>query len=230
MIFANKKYDGYYEGKPNLSYMICGARRSGTTYLGKLLWETGVMGKPFEYQLPECRMKITSRMPKGISYWDFLKQARTTPNGVFGFKEVAPGSYLLKNLVPQKVIYMTRKDLAAQTVSLALALNTGAFFSHQSEKRPAEYNFQGLMELSIHLEQVSSDWEDIFEEEGITPLRLVYEDLNQDTPEIVADFLGIELKKKKVTTPKVEKQASELNIEWSNRFRKELVEHGGSMA
>ena len=229
MIFANKKYDGYYEGKPNLSYMICGARRSGTTYLGQLLWKTGMMGKPFEYQLPECRQKMTERLPKGLSFWEFLQQSRTTPNGVFGFKEVAPGTYLLKNLVPHKVIYMSRRDLASQTVSLAMALNTGAFFSHQSQKREPEYNFENLMQLAMHIEEVSAAWEEIFEEEGITPLRLVYEDLNQDTPEIVADFLGIELKKKRVATPKVEKQGSELNIEWSNRFRKELVEHGGSM-
>jgi LPS sulfotransferase NodH len=230
MIFANKKYDGYYEGQPNLSYMICGARRSGTTYLGKLLWETGVMGKPFEYQLPPCRIKISSRMPKNISYWDFLKQTRTTPNGVFGFKEVAPRSYMFKNLAAQKVIYMTRRDLAAQTVSLALALNTGAFFSHQSEQRKTEYNFESLMDLSIHIETISSEWEDIFEDEGIKPLRLVYEDLNQDTPKIVADFLGVDLKKRKIVAPKVEKQGDDLNINWSKRFRNELLEHGGSIA
>ena len=230
MIFADAQFDGYYEGSPKLRYMICGSRRTGTTFFGKDLWETDRLGKPFEYQLPECRWAITARMPHGISYWDFLQQTRTTPNGVFGFKEVSPQQYLLRNLVADKVIYLSRRDEVAQTVSLTMALQTDAFFSFQDRAREPVYDYEIMLGNFIHILDVKRQWEEIFAAEGIDPLRLVYEDLDWGSLLAVADFLGIGLIGTRVEVPRMERQHTDLNDAWAARFREELSANGCSVA
>lgn len=230
MIYADQKYDEYFNIPVSLRYMICGARRSGTTRLGNILWETGVMGKPFEYQLPEPWRLIVDRLPKGITYWDFLRTHRITSNGVFGFKEVAPLQYSWKNLVPDKVIYISRNDIIAQSISLYLAENSGAFFSFQETQKEVEYNYEKILNCVLNIVNVKKEWEEIFIKEEIIPLRIFYEDLCPNTAKQCADFLGIELPKIQlnIETPKLKKQATNRNIEWSERFRIEMEQNGCS--
>jgi len=232
MIFADAQYDALYEGTPKISYMICGPRRTGTTHLCQLLWATNQLGKPFEYQLPENKGAILQRMPLGVSYWDFLRQQRTTPNGVFAFKEVAPGQYLARNLIPDKMIYITRRDEIAQAVSLMVANQTGAFFSFQEDKREPAYDYDAILNNMIHIQEVKRQWEEIFQKEDITPLRLVYEEINTDTLALIADFIGIDFDTSLVTTtaPRIKKQGGSVNKEWATRFRSEMEDNGCSVA
>lgn len=230
MIFADAMYDGNYDGPPRLSYMICGARRSGTTWLGKMLWEAG-LGKPFEYQLPECRGLILERMPRGIAYWDFLRKTRTTPNGVFAFKEVAPAQYRLRNLIPEKVILVDRRDMVAQAVSLFLANWTGAFFHFQegAKERPEpEYDYNGLMNALLGILEIKSLWEQTLAADGFTPLRLFYEDLSHDLLPQIAEFLGVESEWRPDEVPAMRKQGTSRNEEWAARFRAEAIANGCS--
>lgn len=236
MIFADAEYDGPPQKFPKLSYMICGARRTGTTYLGKILWETGVLGKPFEYQLPECRQKIVERMGKGISYWDFLRTRRSTPNRVFGFKEVAPAGYRGRNLVADKIVYMSRRDEIAQAVSLVVAQQTGAFFSFQEgvkdkDKPEPEYNYDAIMGALIHICETRRMWEEILAEEGLPVLRLYYEDLGPDCVDRIAGFLGVSLEgASPVPAPEMRKQEKPRSKEWAARFKTEMEAAGCSIA
>ena len=231
MIFAGAEYDGHYDGAPKLSYMIAGARRSGTTNLGAMLWETNQLGKPFEYQLPECRAQITERMPLGISYWDFLKQRRTTPNGVFGFKEVAPQTYLMRNLAADKVIYITRRNEVAQAISLTIAYQTEAFFSFQTVAREPSYNYDVILDNLLATVHAKKMWEDVFIKEGVEPFRVVYEDIDCNTVGRISEFLGVEISPSLCTiAPRLEKQRTGINAEWEGRFREDMAANGCQVA
>lgn len=230
MLFADAKYDAPYEGAPRQTYLIAGARRTGSTYLGQLLWETGQLGKPFEYLLLENRSKIMERVPEGMDYFDFLRRMRTTANGVFATKEVAPSQYRLyrtTNPKPDHVIYITRRDEVDQAISLTIALQTEAFFSFQQEKRESAYDYWAIMNNFIHICEIKRAWEDIFIEEGFSPLRLVYEDIGPDVVEQIADHIGVKLSNEKaIAAPYIHKQGNNRNKEWGARFRKEMNEQG----
>lgn len=231
MLFAEEKYDGFYEGKPLLTYMICGARRTGSTHLGRLLWETSQLGKPFEYQLPENKQKIMARVPEGVEYWDFLRRTRTTQNGIFAFKEVAPDQYReyrKSNPRPDHVIYVTRRDEVEQSISLTIALQTDAFFSFQERKREPVYDYNTIMENFIHICEIKRMWEEIFLEEGIQPLRLAYEEMNHSAVRQIAEFVGVSLSGRQSEAPFLEKQGNALNQEWARRFRQEMSANGCS--
>ncbi len=231
MIYADAKYDGHYDGEPRLSYMICGARRTGSTYLGNLLWETGQLGKPFEYQLPENMQKMMERVPEGTGFWDFLRRTRTTENGVFGFKEVAPGGYCRyreTNPPPDKVVYVSRYDEVKQAISLTIALQTAAFFSFQTRKFKPVYNYDAIMANFIHICETKRAWEQILHKDAIKPLRLEYEEIGPETRQQIADYLGVRLKARTVAAPPLNKQADVLNAIWAKRFRKEMEENGCS--
>lgn len=229
MIFADPKFDKVYEDAPQISYLICGARRSGTTFLCDLLWKTDRLGKPFEYNLKTCRDIISERIPDGMSYIDFLKKMRTTPNGVFGIKEVVVAG--AKDMVVDKTIYITRRNIVAQAISLAIAKQTLAFFSFQDKKREPVYNYNELMNNMAHLCWVKCSWEKFFSSRNITPLRIVYEEITETIVSEIADFIGVKLgNSTSLTTDMVVRQRTEINMEWEDRFRTELTSRGCSVA
>jgi len=231
MIYADAKYDGHYEGKPRLSYMICGARRTGSTYLGNLLWETGVLGKPFEYQLPENRQKMMERAPEGVDFWDFLRRTRTTENGVFGFKEVAPSGYVRyrrTNPPLDKAVYISRYDEVKQAISLTMAMQTAAFFSFQKQKLKPVYNYATIMSNFVHICETKRWWEEVLQKDGIEPLRLEYEKIGPHMREQIADYLGVKLADQAVVTPPLNRQGDRTNLEWAKRFRQEMEANGCS--
>lgn len=234
MIFADAKYDYPYDGPVRQTYMIAGARRTGTTWLGQRLWETSQLGKPFEYQLPENMEKIMSRVPDGMGYFEFLHRMRTTPNGVFAFKEVSPAAYhdyRRGNSRPDHIVYIARRDEVYQAVSLTIAEQTAAFFSFQSRKRDPVYNYWEIMNAFIGICEVKRMWEDIFAEERIAPLRLVYEDIGANTPRRIARHIGVELlgEGQRTDAPRIEKQGNGINEEWAARFRREMESNGCSV-
>src|SRR5215470_11441615 len=74
---------------PRMFYCVAATPRSGSTWLCQLLWATGVMGAPAEYFNPRASMmQMAGRLGArhAREYVRLLKERRTSPNGVFGFK------------------------------------------------------------------------------------------------------------------------------------------------
>jgi hypothetical protein len=74
--------------RPGTSYFVCGTPRSGSWLLCGLLVSTGVAGRPHEWFW--CETEVVNRRAWGVSrFADYLARVRdagTTPNGVFGSK------------------------------------------------------------------------------------------------------------------------------------------------
>lgn len=128
-------------------------------------------------------------------------------------------------------IYLSRDDKVAQAVSLVIAKQTGLWHLNsdgsekqrtKSHKQPV-YDRQQIAEKLRMLEAETAGWEKWFKANKIEPLHITYEDMAANPIEVfdrVMDFIGRTVPPNlKVGT---QKMATELNNEWSDRYRSEI--------
>jgi LPS sulfotransferase NodH len=130
--------------QPRLSYFICCAERTGSTFLGNTLIDIGIAGRPrsyfnrVAYYNPKMQ-RILRNAKDDETYLDRVIEAATTPNGVFGAKvhwqhflnliaKVERGSrsdsigtaaldYLRMRLPDPRFIWLTRRNVVARAIS-----------------------------------------------------------------------------------------------------------------
>jgi LPS sulfotransferase NodH/outer membrane protein assembly factor BamB/orotate phosphoribosyltransferase len=142
---------------PSLTYLVCGAARSGSTLLCDTLASTGVAGRPDEYFHGEgTDMEAYWMQRMGIDdrrdYVDAIVREGTTPNGIFGVKVLWGRaedlrSKLVENLAPSRpnlrdaslerllrekfgamrYVWLRRRNLVAQGISYYRARETGVW-------------------------------------------------------------------------------------------------------
>src|SRR5690554_4240321 len=111
--------------------------------LGHALQATGSFGFPLEYGNPSNLAEWKKRLgvdglPELVSA---IQAIRTSPNGVFSIKIHYPhidnfgGIDVIKKLFPESYfVFLTRKDLLNQAISLSIAKQTGVWISGQKGK------------------------------------------------------------------------------------------------
>jgi trehalose 2-sulfotransferase len=214
-------------------YMIASTPRAGGTYLSKILWETGVLGRPAEYfNFHRTVFRLAARFgtetPK--DYLTAVVRARTTANGVFAFKAHYDQLQflLLTDLIKQfrqfKVIRMTRNDLIAEAVSFSRAIQTDGWTSShpQSGSAPA-YNVEHLNWCMDHLLKQKRGWGQFFDTHALDYLTIDYNDLVVNPSGVanrVIQALGYPTAPKQESKhPEMTRQADTLNDEWIARYR-----------
>jgi LPS sulfotransferase NodH len=139
------------------SYLVLATPRSGSTLLGQGLHSSGLAGDPKEF--------FGHKMPFWMERWQtptlpafaaHLRQARATPNGVFGAKllyrqllnleslarqdpELAdlPLPEILERLFPDlHLVWVTREDKVRQAISWFKARQTGVWGQGQEQGAP----------------------------------------------------------------------------------------------
>ena len=226
-------------------YCILSSPRSGSTLLGRFLYETRIAGDPQEYFNPP--LLVLERQQSGnpkLSLNEFLRLMegrRTSPNGVFGMKmhysqllgvlrvgkPDAKAVAFIKKF--GKLIWIRRRDRIGQAISQAIALRTQVWSAEDSrfERNPA---------VSIHpyecvraLHAVCRDdagWEQVIRAAKLAVHEVWYEDLVADyEAQCRAVLVYLELDKDVPNIPRqpIERQAGELN----ERVRRELVAYLG---
>ncbi len=212
--------------------------RSGSTLLARALLESGIAGAPGDYFAPHVRQAAAERwgdIPLR-QYLDILLAHRTSPQGVFGFK-VAWQSWIRvmdigEMLKPIRWVWVRRRNVIAQAVSLEIARQTDQWNSWQSgvEKEP-EYDFDAIHVHRRRLTANNQEWEHYFRDREITPLEVTYEDFAADytgTLEGVFEFLQIDTSGVELPEPPFQKLASERNREWIRRYRTDLGDEARS--
>jgi LPS sulfotransferase NodH len=235
--FTDPRLDFAHSGSVKKSYVIASSFRSGSTLLCVKLWETGVLGAPWEYlnfhnEMPLMVSRLQPSSPD--DYIVKLLSCRTTRNGVFGVKahfhdfSAALDRYerLLERLSPITYIYIDRRDKLAQAVSMAKAHQTEAWNSLAAPKRHAlRYCKQEIARCFAEANRQTESWRQWFRSHGIKPALIDFEDLVADPAKVVrgvVDLLGVENDAPdKVYVPKIEKQGDDLNEDWIERFRRE---------
>jgi len=227
---------------PKHSYMIATVPRSGSTYFAIRLWQTGLLGAPMEYlNLPAMNRQLMPRL--GIhqadpftlttsvilAYWQRVKQIRTSPNGVFGYKMfkvvfhdiISHYPEVFEDIAPDYVLYLTRKDLVGQAISHSRAIKTNKWFASQTLAEET-YDFEHISKCQNHIENEYAYWEQVFLHSGIQPIRVTYEDILQNGPKVIGNILSLmglgELPESNLPIPIIDKQSDDISAEWRARY------------
>lgn len=174
----------------------------------------------------------------------------TDGNGVFGAKmfwtemetlerglrqaygdQTAPSGALLNRLFPNlRYVYLERQDIARQAVSLVIASQTKSWNTRNEVEGAPAYDFDAIYQVRSDLLKRAERWRAFFEENGIEPLRLAYEQVAADYEGALAsvlDFLGIAIPAGfTFDQPEIGVQGTSLNREWAERFDAELEARG----
>ena len=130
---------------------------------------------------------------------------------------------------PTKFIHLTRADKLDQAISFVKATQTGLW--HQapdgteierlSEPRPPVYDRHAIATELARAHAMDMAWEAWFSTEGITPLRLTYDDLSAHphiTLSRVLRHLGVVHDPKTCPDLPVAKLSDAINRDWARRF------------
>jgi LPS sulfotransferase NodH len=227
----------------NRTFFVCSTPRTGSTMLGNLLADTGLVGRAGEYFGEFFRRDVVPQLTRrGFDDYlvDCTRHARGT--GVLGIKlhwdQVEVFLYLLRlrrglrGLSDRRVVeavfpaprfvWITRTDTAAQAVSWWKAITSGKWTDGRPVTGEPAFDLDGIEGRARRIGEQTDAWRRWFEENGIEPLRLTYEELAADptaTARRVLGFVGVDVPADLAVEPRTERQADAVNEEWVRRYR-----------
>jgi LPS sulfotransferase NodH len=217
-------------------FVVAHAPRVGSHLVCERLLPYGAMVEEF-FELPRMRgvaKKHDFTRVEQVCDWLLGTYA---PDGVFGVsggvKALVP--VVLAGEIPTFIsewsfVYLVREDFVARAVSELIARLTGAFKSSKAPAKvvgDADYDAARLRRLIDGTDAFNAAWEGAFETYGVAPYRLTYETLCGDIDgEVskVAAHLGLDPAPPKAApfiAPRLQKQATDINQRWAERFRAE---------
>jgi len=250
---TDPQFDFVETGPLRKSYVIASSDRASSTLLCRYLWQTGRFGAPWEYlnsSFENARGTLAAPADRSIAsammqrlgargpraYIARLLACRTSSNGVFGLKSnfndlksaLSEFHDLLNALAPVSYIYVDRRDKLAQAASAVKFLLTNSDagkLEAAGERLPYD---RDLMSKSLgKLERSRLHWWRWFEQNGIAPLVLYHEDVNDDGPQAVrtvARALDVEYETTdQIVLPPFDQQSDPVIEEWAARFGREIA-------
>ncbi|MBU1174059.1 MAG: Stf0 sulfotransferase family protein [Alphaproteobacteria bacterium] len=138
---------------------------------------------------------------------------------------------------PPRFIALRRRDSVAQAVSRLKAEQTGLWHRHADgsdrERNAAEevstYDAEGLAGFIAEAEAGERQWRDWFDEMGVTPARIDYEDLSEDPKATLARLLaalGRDPGPARMAAPATARLADAESAAWAARYRLETGRGG----
>ena len=230
--------------EPRSRFLIAITPRSGSSYLCDVMTKIKLFGVPGEMInqqfIPEIIKKIPGRTAE--EYIRNVIRSRKTKNGISGLKaswfqfqgfmEAMDDHSYLSGF---KYIYLTRRDLAAQAISLYKATETSVFHTnvqHSEEAitklRSLEYDYEKIKEWYVHIDRQEKGWQAYFYNNRIFPLCLHYEEIDADVFGVlkrIATFVGVDPNNVKIPAEAsvFEKIRDQRNVEWAHRFSLEYA-------
>ena len=237
-------------------YILCATPRSGSTLLCSLLRSSGVAGHPESWFRRQDRADWARdwailRGDGGFD-WDVYLQAAmaagTGSNRVFGLRLMwntlgelvadlagpavgEQAALLARCFGPLRFIHLSRHDLVAQAVSRHRAEMSGIWhLGIEAGKHPPEptYDFGRIEGYLRAAEADNAGWDIWFAANGISPLRVSYEDLSADPVAVAQGVLAdLGLVAAKPMQSRVRKMADSVSADWALRFRTEAGRRAG---
>lgn len=229
---------------PAVAVFVAGAPRCGSSLLCRAMSATGVLGHPDEF-FNRDSMADQHRNPDIDYAACALIQRREgmTGNGVMAGKIFWAHFMALRTEIDfdrwfpvQRWIFLRRRDLLGQAVSLAIAQQTKQWNSTYASQGPPHYS-RPLIEKELGTINVgNAGWERYFAVRRIEALSLWYEDIDGDMPAAllaVASFVGgAPLAAQLRASPPlavggrievaISKQRTPTNLEWRLRYMQGL--------
>jgi trehalose 2-sulfotransferase len=161
-----------------------------------------------------------------------VRALRTGPSGWFGLKLhlhhyrqwfTDRGWKLTELVMPQRWIYVTRRDRLAQAVSWERALQTGQWAAHQRALRAPRFDLGRLRARVDDIGRMEAEWEVLFDHLRVEPHRVAYEDLAVDFESTVRGVLAhLDEQVERVPNPPMARQADGISQHWLSRLREAL--------
>ena len=232
---------------PEMKYIIAMTPRSGTSYLCDVLKSTGQFGKPDEYMNFDFIPDIIKHVPacNADEYLEHVFKHMRSKNNYSGLKVSWFQFLMFKQALSKpfvcndfKYIYLTRRDLALQAVSLYKATESNVFHtnvSHSNEELKRlgflQYDFEKIQYWYKHILAQELGWNSFFMEAGITPLSISYEEIERDIKLVIrriAVYLGVNVSEIGLSEIKsiFRKIGDRKNLVWSRRFMIESYDRG----
>jgi trehalose 2-sulfotransferase len=228
----------HYPGEPHKTYFLSAIPRTGSTWFSLQLWRTGVLGAPLEYLNMGDREEDIDAFGGDLhAYWRWVRQRRTSPNGVFGSKLFTGNirhvydrqESALELITADYLIDLRRRDHIQQAVSYARARQTKIWID--GGVRPTVepvYDFDLLLDCLDAIKRQEASWRDIAERTGARVLTFYYEDYSVDPRGSVLkmmEFMDVRAAAHPLThVPDISKQRDATSAEWARRFTAELGE------
>jgi len=229
-----------FQGQPKV-YLIASSQRTGSHYLCHLLFSTGRLGSPFEYyhrrNFKTFRKRFGTKRPEPTMRK--LMEMRTSPNGWFGikahwgqYKNRADLGFDPSLVKVDRVLYLKRRDEVLQAISRSIAVQTEQWMSHYEKAGEPVYDFGDLDEHVGAVRAAYEKWENHFAANGIEPLTMYYEDICADPLGEVGRALAFfgeptDIRELKAFT---QRQATDLNHAWKQRYLDDLEKAGRELA
>jgi LPS sulfotransferase NodH len=229
---------------PHVRYLaICSTARSGSSLLCHLLRKTNKLGRPEEF-FGDFKFRQMSERYGGddlAGLIEELKRQRRTRNGVFAFKvhrhqfEWLEQRIDIEQTFPEmRWVYIDRSDLLGQAISWAKAKSTGQYSSLHEQRREVVYKYEAVLQAMKALAREKVAWEVHFAAFGIEPLRVTYEQLEEDpAPPVhqIAELMGVDsVVDVQLGDVALEKQRDETNEQWREAFRRDYRQRHAALS
>jgi len=190
--------------------VICMTPRSGSSYLSSVLSENGIGKVQEHFRVVKGALETLceKRKLETVEQWVAERIANHSAGGVYGFKADWPQfvpiyylggyDYFFRDAT---FVYLTRNDVMGQAISRYISTETGYFHSTQTDlvhttEEDVALDFEKLGEHLDRIIDMQGDWERFFAHEGLSPLRISYEEIDADAGSVVrkiADHADISL-------------------------------------
>jgi len=226
-------------------YVLAMTARSGSTMLCSAIKCIEELGEPAEYFNNRGQLKNFHARFGGRDFSDYLHNIFNSVGSVshtlgikspyMDFKFMAECPKFTHLLPYVNFVYLTRRDIFAQSVSLWRAKKTNLWHSHAAGKSksisdPVSYNYDELVVSLMALLRERICWESLFSLYGLTPLRMAYEDIcgNNLKPsvQLLAKSIGFDISEQKLETAEAAtiKLGTGEQDETIDRFRSDVLD------
>jgi trehalose 2-sulfotransferase len=233
----SQNFAGISCAKPAI--MLAMTPRTGSTFLCSALREAGQSREPNEIFNPRGPAQLERDRRRAQSFAAYIASFAGDPDAAFIFKtgwhDAAPLAPALTRIFPGlRVIYLDRKNIAAQAVSQFRAEISGIWHARPGQTRQ-DFEAEGKFDLARisrivqTMEQEKTSWEDWFAANRITPLRLEYRLLETDVREALGRIAGtmkLDLRPDLVAGGGTLKLADALSTDWTERVQRRLFNLG----
>lgn len=219
---------------PNQFVLIASTARSGSHYLGHMLIDQGEYGVPLEYfnhgNYPYWLRRTKRSTP--VAALKTILPKRTTPNGIFCFKahwhQFENGKDEIDAITDRnrlsKVIWIYRRSLIKQAVSLAIAEQTGAWISGAEEQHVPIYKYYSILDAAVRLRDENENWHAFLGKNYPDTTQLVcYEDIaNPDSDALQTLSENLNCTPALKPEVKIARQKKNRNSEWIANFLSDM--------
>jgi LPS sulfotransferase NodH len=225
-------YDFPKPGVRPQTYLIASTGRSGSHYLGHLLFATQSLGAPLEYLHSGHyeKWRTLSGKTEFPDVLNYIYDRRTSPTHWFGMKahwpqfaHIADDAEALNYLNFAKYLRIVRKDTIAQAVSLVIAGQSKSWISFQPTQSDVHYKYEAIRRSLNKIEEQNRSWDNFFNTHGIVPRTVFYESLvenpSAEIKEIADDFGVSPTATMDTSAPQPSRQSTDLNRRWIERFK-----------